>query len=305
MTRLARPLILLGVAAAAPLASLVLAQAEKVEKTVETKATVTKAVTTDKVVVKKAEAAKVTVQPVLVPAGAARVVKVEPLIKQFLPQLRPLMLAELHFVRTACDPTREQRIAIAREGDRVLTEATREYAEAYQKMQQGGWNGTSTPPDPPRRIVEGIAGAVKAQLTPEQAARYRVEADKRAAVLKDVTVRNLVVNLDEELLLSADQRLKLAESLSSHWDAAWCRSLNQLTYGYGYFPNVPEPLIVPHLDEAQKKIWTARPKVQFGVSWGNFNNGFFQGIAIEDPEDSPGESPPATLRPAGTGEAQK
>lgn len=305
MTRLARPLILLGVAAVAPLASLVLAQAEKVEKTVETKATATKAVTAEKVEVKRPESVTAKVGRVLPVAPAAREVKVEPLIQQFLPQLRPVMLAELHFVRSACNPTREQRIAIAREGDRVLTEATREYAEAYQKMQQGGWNGTSTPPDPPGRIVEGIAGAVKARLTPEQAARYRVEADRRAAVLKDVTVRNLVVNLDEELLLSADQRLKLAESLSSHWDAAWSRSLMQLTYGYGYFPNVPEPLIVPHLDEAQKKIWTARPKNQFGVFWGNFNNGFFQGVAIEDPEDSPAELPPATARPVATGELNK
>ena len=56
---------------------------------------------------------------------------------------------------------------------------------------------------------------------------------------------------------------------------------------------------------ALAKIWTARPKNQFGVFWGNFNNGFFQGVAIEDPEDSPAELPPATARPVATGELNK
>ena len=291
MTRTARLLMTLGVAAAAPAASLVLAQVEKAADA--TAFEKKKEEVTTKVEAKPAAVKKQARAAVRVLANPA-MNTVEGIIQQFLPQTRPIMRAEVHLVRTVCDPTEEQRAAIAREGERVLQDATREYAEAYHKMQQGQWNGTTAPPDMPKRIAEGIVEAVKAHLTPEQAARYRAEVDRRAERTKATAVNNLVAGLDEELLLSADQRAGLAESLSAHWDPAWCRRNDFFMYGGAYFPSIPDKLIVPHLGETQKKEWAARQKLQYGVSWG-FSNFLGNGLAIEEPDDAPGQPAAKTV----------
>ena len=67
--------------------------------------------------------------------------------------------------------------------------------------------------DPRRQIREGLAAAVKSQLSAELAARLQDEVAKRDASRKQLAVRNLVARLDHELVLSPDQRDKLAESL--------------------------------------------------------------------------------------------
>ena len=293
MKRRARLIMTLGVAAATPLSTLVLAQVEKAAtKAVEVKGETAKAVTVEKVEAGKAEAAAVRVVPVLPgrPAGAANL---DPLIRQFLPQVRPLMLAELHVIRAACDPTKEQRVALAREGDRVAEEATRKYAESYLAMQQRGRNAADPVPDPGAVIVAGLTRFVQEHLTPDQAGRYRAEVEKRAAALKALVVHNLVAGLDEELVLSTDQRAKLEEFLSSRWNPAWGSSLQVFLYGANYFPELPSDPIASMLGEAQKKVWAARPRGQ-GMFWGNIN-GMMRGVAIHEDDEA---AHPADARPA-------
>ncbi len=207
---------------------------------------------------------------------------------QYLPQLRPAMLAELHFIGAACSPTKEQRAALAREGDRLLKEGTREYVRAQFQMSRGG--GVSPPTDPRKLVAKGLAEVVKATFPAEAVARYQQEVDARAAALKECSLRNLVANLDEELLLDAGQRAKISETLAANWDEAWSWSPEAILYNNNQtFPNVPK-LVVPVLSPAQKVAWEKMPK-HSGQSWGNLNN--FIGFTLEEdpPADMPADKP--------------
>jgi hypothetical protein len=102
---------------------------------------------------------------------------------------------------------------------------------------------------------------------------------RRDASRKQLAVRNLVARLDRDLVLGSDQRDKVAESLSSHWDDSWCTSLEMLMQDNQYLPPIPDHYVAPFLNDAQKTIWRSIQKVH--GFWGGF--GMMGGIMIDDP----------------------
>lgn len=261
----------------------------------------------------KAEAAKVEVKAddekravrvdvmkadvkVVAPAKVAKAEpNLDPMIQQFLPQLRPYMKGEVHLIVAVCKPSKEQKAAIDREGEVVLRAATKAYAAFQHKIQNVGWNNNDKQPNPKLLVAEGMLAAVTAQLTPEQAGLYKAEVDKRAAATRRTTARNLVANLDEDLVLDAAQRQKLFDSLVANWDDKWGAGIELLLYGNNMFPNVPDKLVGPFLTPTQKKIWDRKPKNQMFFMGNNFNNG--NNAAIDE------DGPPAV--PANVGAERK
>ncbi len=59
-----------------------------------------------------------------------------------------------------------------------------------------------------------------------------------------------------------DQRDKIADSLTKHWDDSWGQSIEMFMYDYQYLPPIADNLVAPFLNEAQKKIWRGTQKVQ-------------------------------------------
>lgn len=212
------------------------------------------------------------------------------MIQQFLPQLRPYMKGEVHLIVAVCKPSKEQKAAIDREGEVVLRAATKAYAAFQHKIQNVGWDNNDKQPNPKLLVAEGMLAAVTAQLTPEQAGLYKAEVDKRAAATRRMTARNLVANLDEDLVLDAAQRQKLFDSLVANWDDKWGAGIENLLYGNNMFPNVPDKLVGPFLTPIQKKIWDRKPKNQMFFMGNNFMNG--NNAAIDE------DGPPAVPVPA-------
>ena len=178
----------------------------------------------------------------------------DPMAAQFIQQFRSAMRAEYYFIRSVCAPTPEQRTRIAREGETALREASKAYAQAQMRpvqMRNGRW----AYPDPRKMIEEAMAKSVKPLLTPDQAARYTAESETRAADRKKAAARNIVSKLDQELILTPDQRAKIDESVVSRWDDSWCQSLETLLYGDQYYPRLPDDVVTPYLDAKQKEIW--------------------------------------------------
>src|SRR5262249_36864874 len=149
--------------------------------------------------------------------------------------------AEYHFARNVCGLKGAERTEIAREGEKALGEAAKVYAQMQQKMMRGQWRGNEPQPDPATVIEEGLARAIKAKLPADRAARYEAELAKRNEERKTATVRNLVARLDQELVLSADQREKLSEELASNWDDSWGRNIERYisNNNNNYFPAIP------------------------------------------------------------------
>jgi hypothetical protein len=278
MRRLFQLAVMVAVASAVPASPLLLAQVQKAEAPAQKPGGTTTTVVETKQILgerKVVEKAAVKVEANVLPKGAMiKVAKpgavnaneivvrqvigqpanMEPQVRQFTQQFRPGMRAEYYFIRTICAPTAEQRKAIAREGENALRAAAKTYAEVQGRPVQFR-NGRATYPDPRRLIEEGMAKAVRPILTPEQAARYQAESEKRTADRRQAVITTLVAKLDQDLLLNPQQREKIAAAMAEHWDDGWCQSLETLLYGDQFFPRLPDNVIVPHLDPKQRDIW--------------------------------------------------
>ena len=298
MRRILGPMILAGVACAVPAAALGLAQEQPKAKAARPAAkapakrpamgTTTTTIET-----------KVMVAPAKVAAFPAAVnmnldAQKRQLTLQFTQQFRPIVKSEVHLIRSVCDLTHEQRAALARAGERLLEDAVAQLVDQQLKMMQGQPRpgGLS---DPNKLIQDGVAAAVAANLSPEQAARYRAEVEARAADRKQVALHNLLAKLDHDLLLSDGQRDRIRASLAANWQDAWAQTLEMsVLYGDRFFPNIPDQYIVPSLSDAQRKIWQGTPKFG-GAYWGVVTR-VLGGDALEDDTDETREAAPKGVK---------
>jgi hypothetical protein len=235
-------------------------------------------------VVEKRAVAKraVRMRAMAVPAPAPAA-QLDAQVQQFIQQFRPLFRAEYYFLRRICDLAPDQRKQVAREGERAVHDAAKKFAELQQKMMQGGWQAGTQYPEPQKVLEDVLSQSVTGLLSPAQRARYKEEIDKRIAYRKQVALDNLVAKLDSDLVLTALQREKISESLSSHWNESWSQSMQMLMNIEHFFPNIPDKLVVPFLTDNQKKSWQRIPRNQ-NVFFG-FN---FGGMQVDnDPLDDP------------------
>jgi hypothetical protein len=212
--------------------------------------------------------------PIMMPPAPAvvqmqnRDAMVQQWAQQFEPQIRPLLRVEYRFMRTVCTPTKEQRLPIVHQSEAWLKAAARQYAE-WQMNGQRVAGRPAPSPDFRTLLVEQLARSVKEHLTPEQFQRYRKELDARTDDEKQVGLQNLLARLDQSLMLSADQRDRIAASLSKGWDEEWSQHLQIFRIADQYMPSIPGERVVPFLDPTQKEIWSGLQKighVNFGIS---------------------------------------
>ena len=191
----------------------------------------------------------------------------DPMAAQYLPQFRQLARTEVHLAQAVCKLAPDQRKKIDKAATAAAIAASKKYGEFQQKMMQGQWNGVDPMPDPRALMLSTLAPVFKEHLTTEQTKRYRVETDQRNANRRLATVQNLIARLDQELVLSAEQREKLSESLLKHWQDGWTQTVEMLQSNEQIIPNIPDPAITPFLNNKQKQVWQSAPK----------NGGFFFG----------------------------
>jgi hypothetical protein len=196
--------------------------------------------------------------------------------QQFMQQFRPILRSEYHIVRAVCRPTPEQRQQIARAGEQAMRDAAVKYVDMMRRPMTAAQRAAL---DPRKQIREGLARSVKALLSAEVYDRLRDEMVRRDASRKQLAVRNLVARLDHDLILSPDQRDKVAESLRSHWDDSWGQSLEMFMYDYQFLPPIPDQHVAPFLNDSQKKVWRGTQKVQ--TFFGGF--GMVGGAMADDP----------------------
>jgi hypothetical protein len=172
-------------------------------------------------------------------------------------QVRNIYKRELHFMRTVCEPTKQQFEKISAAGEASIKDAIRKYAATMRGR-------TGDEPDPRTAITAGIAKSVKAILSPDQAARYEKEIEQRAAARKRVAILNLLSAMDKTLILTAEQRDKVKKVLEENWNESWAEPTMLYNLGY-YYPTMPDDKIQVHLTDAQKKVWGGVHKgIRFG-----------------------------------------
>ncbi len=217
-------------------------------------------------------------------------------VKQWASRFRGILRAEYQVILSVCDPSKDQRREIARAGERGLTTAATGFFE--WQMQPHGFvfkNGIQQiddeerRPDPRQMIRAALTEALKAQLSTDQVARYQRETEQRDAEEKQMIIRNLVVELDQLLFLTASQREKLVAAFSKNKDDSWLPPLQMICNLGGanpQFPNIPDPLIVPELTSTQAKVWNSTPHFADNEFWFSSLSGF-DAKPLEDAELDP------------------
>jgi hypothetical protein len=236
------------------------------------------------------EAAVVTRQVMAVPLAPmivqAQPANAEAMAQQFIPQFRPILKVELRVLTKSSEPSPTQRREIALEGGKALKQAAVKMAEVQLGLNNlnRGLNGY---PDPRKMIRDAMEATAKEKLSPEQFGRYQKELERRAKDYREATMLNLVANLDKLLILSADQRDKLGESLLANWDDRTYPTLENLVTYEAYYPMIPDQHLNSILTEEQRKIWRGAQKLNFGSirNFNFFNNGMVNGVVEEEDED--------------------
>jgi hypothetical protein len=220
-------------------------------------------------------AAPVRVQQVIELRGGQKlrrlqVIRAQPVVRNFnivnpvgpqtqVQQLRQLLQIELNFVKTVCTPTPEQLRQLEQDGAKGIDESLKNWQVD---------NGAPVPSYAREIVQDEVMASARAHLLPAQIVRYDAELQKRKEFVHQACARNLMVTLDLELFLTAEQRQKLRETLAENWDDAWTVSTALTAVEeQGFIPSIPDELITPHLDVVQKVLWNRLPK-RGKIIWG-------------------------------------
>ena len=294
MNRLRRCLVMLAVACAvsgspfvlgqvAPVTGALLPQVEAKKKEAP-KPTKAKAAQAERPAAKKAVVMMkpVALQPARIvgqPAAAGLAAQAE----QYVQQFRPMFRAEYYFIRNVCDLTGPQRKQLARMGEQATKAAALKFVEAQQKMMRGGWRPDMHYPDPREIIEQELGKSALGLLSAEQQTRYKEELKERARSRKQLFIDNFVAKLDDDLVLTAEEREKLVKALTDNWKDEWGQSLQMLQNLDSFFPNIPDRVVVPILSKQQREVWRRIPRNQT-VFWGFSFGGMMQNDQLDDPE---------------------
>lgn len=211
------------------------------------------------------------------PAPAA-VAANDAVAQQYIAQLRPILLAELTFVRQMCELAPEQRPAIRAAGEAALKDAARAMASQQQPQfrVQGGLAISATSKEPRVIIRRAIEKAVLATLGEVQRTEFLEESERREKFRQRAAIRYVVSRLDSTLFLTEPQRDEIARTLTEKWQDDWDNWLMLPNYGDRYFPSIPDQYVTRPLNPEQVSVWRGLQKISLrGTS---FNNG----VAAED-----------------------
>ncbi len=185
---------------------------------------------------------------------------------------RPVLKVELSFANRVCDLSDEQLQASMAEGKAALAKfaANPKNANVQQGVFLFNAFGQASASERPRDALEKLLQEkISATLNEEQREVYKLELRDRGLFRRRAIIGVLVGNLAQKLDLNAEQSEQIGESLEEKWSSNWAPDLEMIeNYGQQYFPQVPNNIIVPHLDADQKKLWNGLQKVNFSSGGG-------------------------------------
>lgn len=202
-------------------------------------------------------------------------------------QLEGNLALELGFVRRACDPTPEQKeqiLAAAKECLDVVAQADK---RAPQRRGGGVFvvrNGRVQERQASGSLRRELKERLRDILEKEQWERYQEEWDKREAFVTEVFIDQVMACYEERLALTAQQQKEVRESLKNGWKPGEQLSLDILRNNPQFLPQLPDNLVLPFLDENQKTIYRAAPKLNLEQQIGAVERIPFRDDSWELPE---------------------
>lgn len=192
----------------------------------------------------------------------------EGLSRQIHTWLEQRVRRELDLIGRCADLTSQQIVRIEAAAETCLDRLSADVAQQPQSLKQAGSlfmrvDGRFVKMPVDTLVVDRLSAAVASELTDEQRAAYRREADSRARFRRQANVAAMLVLLDGQLHLSAEQRDAVSHRLLQDWrDAEHFDLPAYLTHRRCVPEQLPE-LLHSALDPSQQPVWITLHAVDY------------------------------------------
>jgi hypothetical protein len=190
-------------------------------------------------------------------------VEQDPLAAQIRRQLEPMLKVELSFVSRAAQLNDDERRSLVAASLKWFDQFLADFAKQREPNERLMWMqgmrgvmiGGNRPASDLREMIQrGVAEVVANTLPKESVAAYETECSRRKQFCREVAVANLVERVDEQLRLSSQQRLDIAEALLEDWEKGAVPQLEIFILGANGLPASTEKWIRPELSESQRRL---------------------------------------------------
>ena len=217
-----------------------------------------------------------------------------PIQQQIRAHLEPMLKVELSFVNRAAALNDDERRALTAASVKWLDEFVVDFAKHQDRNQQQMWLqgmqglvivGNHAEEDPRESMQRGVSEAAAATLPKEKVAAYEKQCAVRDEFDRDVSIAKLVQQIDDKVILSREQRAKLAESLTKHWDKSWAPQLEAFLVGNNMWISFPDQWVLPELTDSQRAVIRQlnRNRGQmFRGMWPGMEGGVIDDIDLDD-----------------------
>jgi hypothetical protein len=207
-------------------------------------------------------------------------------------QYEPILKTELSFAARAAgldDDERRQLITESKKWfDTFLADFVTNRGPNQQQMivQNGqvirlGRGRGARATDPRESIRKGLANVVAASVPSDKAKAYAEECRLRNDFERQVSIDNMVAQIDDKVFLSSEQRKKITAALTAHWSEVNKPQIEAFAIGGPMRPFVPNEWVLPELTPAQRAVMDKLKPVSGQVFLGGGVFGV-QGGVIED-----------------------
>jgi hypothetical protein len=175
-------------------------------------------------------------------------------VNVYLPSIRVVLTAELHFVKKVCSPNEKQFNDIHRAGREAILSLAQTYVDLKRKRAK-----PETWPSPNESIEQALVEAVGQFMPAAVAKRYSTEIAARMEARRAADAATIVTLIDRQVMLDPNQQREIFTAIRDNWKPYW--SSESVVFFYPQYATLPDPdVLSPHLSDSQQRLWSYLPK---------------------------------------------
>lgn len=192
--------------------------------------------------------------------------------------LKPLVNVELSFIKRVCKPSDEQMSTIVKAANKAFLKMNeivqdqngiRVVHNVNAAVNVRGPNQERLTENPYVRIRDDAAKYLKPLLKKNQFENYLKESDARQQFERTVAIEIAVDLVDEKVILSDQQRKRLAEKLDTNWKSVDVQQMQMYLQNPQYVPALYFVALDAIFTKKQMVAWGSMKSTHFSLYIGN------------------------------------
>lgn len=201
--------------------------------------------------------------------------------------IKPLVNAELSFVKRVCSPSSDQMKEIVHAAKAAYMQCSDLVANGPMNAQgraNKGWilrgpNNEQLKENPYLRVRRDAHTYLKPILSPAQYQSYIQEATERDRFERETAIGLAIGMLDDRIGLTQTQYTQLTEVLLKEWKEIDLQWIFHYISNNEYMPPIPKPSLNKVLTKKQQKMLDSVQSISISFGW---NNGFGANIVLKE-----------------------